>query len=87
MKTLSKRLVGTKRGQTFGAARMTLMAACVFAFGLAFSFNTTAAESGCNYECDRYCFTQFMWCGGFANENCYPQYVECTQACGCDLGL
>jgi hypothetical protein len=86
MNTSFTRLPSTKRGLTFGTGRLTLAAACVFAFGLAFSFNTTAAEGVCNVQCETYCFTQFMWCGGFANENCYPQYVECAQACGCDLG-
>lgn len=86
MSTLSKRPASTTRRQAFGTARVTLMAACAFAFGLAFSFNTSAAESGCNAECERYCFTRFMWCGGFFNENCYPEYVECAQACGCDIG-
>jgi hypothetical protein len=65
---------------------LALMAACVFAFGMAFSFGTAADDGSCNYECDRYCFSQFMWCGGFFNDHCYPEYVACTQACGCLIG-
>jgi hypothetical protein len=30
--------------------------------------------------------TQFMWCGGFFNDNCYPEYVACAGGCGCEIG-
>ncbi len=73
-------------GAVSGKSRLTITAACVFAFGMALSFGTAANDGGCNYECDRYCFTQFMWCGGFFNDHCYPEYLACTQACGCDIG-
>jgi hypothetical protein len=67
-------------------SRLGLALACVFAFGMAFSFGSAANDGGCNAECERYCFTQFMWCGGFFFDHCYPQYLECAQGCGCAIG-
>jgi hypothetical protein len=66
--------------------KLAFAAACVFALGLGSSFATTAADGTCNAECERYCFSQFIWCGGFFNDHCYPDYVACVSDCGCDIG-
>lgn len=74
------------RARASRASRLGLIAGCVFALGAAVSFNSAANATGCNGECERWCFSQFVWCGGFFNEQCYPQYLECAQGCGCPVG-
>jgi hypothetical protein len=78
---LAKKSTRAARGPL--SRRLAFAAVCVFALGFGASFATTAADGTCNPECERYCFTQFIWCGGFYNDHCYPQYVECATGCGC----
>lgn len=60
-----------------------LIAIGLFAFGLAFSLNVSAADPNC-YQCARYCESLFYWCNGDF-DTCHAIYLDCYSGCGCDI--
>ena len=60
-----------------------LIAASLFAFGLAFTLNVSAADPNC-FQCARYCESLFYWCNADF-DTCYAIYLDCYSGCGCDI--